>query len=66
MGTFEGLNARLLPETCAPEFAGCIAAQIAIVDSHKKVVSNQIVEPQTNYGWLHVKNLAPGDYTFYV
>jgi hypothetical protein len=26
MGTFDGLNSRLLPETCAPEFAGCIAA----------------------------------------
>ena len=26
IGTIEGLNSRLLPETCAPDFAGCISA----------------------------------------
>lgn len=64
--TFEGLNARMLPETCAPQWPHQVPAQVAIIGPDNKIIQQQIVFPQQNYGWISIPNLPPGVYTFYV
>lgn len=44
--TFEGLNARMLPDNCAPEWPHQVPAQVAIIAGESKIVAQQIVFPQ--------------------
>ena len=66
----------MLPETCAPKWPKEAPGQIAIIgpgavvnnvdQATNRIQDKQIIFPQNNYGWIHIKVLPPGDYTFYV
>jgi len=65
--TLEGVNDRLLPETCLDSSAqsGLVPGQVALLAAGNKVLDHQIIFPGNNYGWLHIKKLPAGNYTLH-
>ena len=64
--TLDGIPARMVPETCAPDWPDKVPGQVAIIGPGNRVLDKQIIFPNHNYGWLHVKSLPAGEYILYV
>ena len=52
--TLDGIPARMVPETCAPDWPDKVPGQVAIIGPGNKVLDKQIIFPNHNYGWLHI------------